>query len=162
MNGFENSVHQNNPLHPPTALLWPLPPTLTPSNVFHPEWSHSTTRHSGICGPYREFALLSTRDHATIRGGHSSTHWGLRTPPLSSYFLFVNNSCQASSKAWYIHTFPFFVMRKNRANLAAGSWVCRTGCFWRLRCDRREKLLVPGQEWGGFRWRKSSCTFLGT
>lgn len=79
-----------------------------PLTPFHP---HSLTRHSGIRGPYREFALLSTRDHATRRGGHSSTHGGgTPIPLLHSHFLFVYNIAKhlCSSKARCITLSPFF------------------------------------------------------
>ncbi|TMS15222.1 hypothetical protein E3U43_021684 [Larimichthys crocea] len=57
----------------------------------------SFTRHSGICGPHRERAVMSTRDHATEDLHHHSEGGGL----LKSNFL-----CPAAPTSCLYITLP--------------------------------------------------------
>lgn len=129
-------------------------------------------------------------DSWTIQGICSSVHWGpchmerrtfittLESPirPLPSTYSALLLPClyitlpSASvhhPRPDVIPLSPFFIMRKNRTNLATESSVSHTKCFWRSTRDWRENsafwdVMVCWAEKGGFGWRKSSCTFPGT
>lgn len=146
------------------------------------------THSQGILGFHWQYRELRSSRHLgpcdKEKGTFNITMRSPAPPPpspyLHSHFLFVYNIAKppptslAHLRPDVFTLFPFFIMCRNRTNLATKSFVSRTKCFWcsiHVRSGYSPPPPTPHPFWhivicfaekGGFRWRKSRCTFLGT
>lgn len=147
-NGFENAGHQNNPFFLLTFLLWPFGPPLTCFSL------SGLTQSQGILGFVDHTGNLLFCPLGTMpqREEDIHQHTGVsRTPsPLPPTTCLYITIAKHHPRPDIFTLSPFFIMRKNRINLAAESLVSHTKCFWCLRCDWRENSLFWDVKRAGF------------
>lgn len=124
----------------PSLLLTSLPRAFAPSPVRPQVISLIHKAFWDFTDNTGNYALLDTWDHATRRRGHSTSQWGLlHRPPLpltctptSSLYITLPSppTSLAHLRPDVFTLFPFFIMCRNRTNLATKSFVSRTKCFW--------------------------------
>lgn len=125
---FEKAGHPYNPASPPSLhILFFLPPLSLVS-------LSGITQSQGILGFVDHTGILLVCPLGTMPQGEEYIHHhtGVSWTPRPSHFLFVYNNCEAPlfiQGLMYSTLSPFFIMHKNRINLATRAWTVTQSVF---------------------------------